>query len=63
MTGSSDKTIGVWDLATGRQLGKPLTGHTDTVTAVAVGTLSGRTIAVSGSRDTTLRRWDLGTAQ
>jgi hypothetical protein len=32
-----DRTVRVWDLATGAPLGEPLTGHTDRVHAVAVG--------------------------
>jgi WD40 repeat protein len=36
-----------------------LTGHTGAVRAVAIGTLDGRPIAVTGSDDQTLRIWDL----
>ncbi|MGV9383509.1 caspase, EACC1-associated type, partial [Nonomuraea sp. NPDC003707] len=51
-------------IATATQLGKPLTGHTGEVLAVAVGTtLNGKTIAVSGSNDRTLRVWDLATGK
>ena len=39
-----------------------LTGHTRGVLAVAVKQLGGRPIAVSGSRDETVRIWDLTTA-
>ena len=38
----------VWDLAAGAALGEPLTGHDDTVYAVAVGELDGRAVIVSG---------------
>ena len=38
-----------------------LTGHTGAVAAVAVGELDGRPILVSGSRDNTVRVWDMGT--
>jgi len=49
----------VWDLDSGRLLYEPLVGHHGNVTAVAVGELRGRAIAVSGSEDFTLRVWDL----
>jgi hypothetical protein len=55
---SIDKTVRVWDLATHRQINR-LSGHTAAVTAVAVGKLGSRTVAVSGSHDKTLRVWDL----
>ena len=37
---------------------KPLTGHTNWVTSVAVGRLGGRDVIVSGSYDDTVRLWD-----
>ena len=52
----------MWDLDTGGGLGRPLTGHRDWVTAVAVGALGGRQVAVSGSNDQTVRVWDLAKA-
>ena len=60
VSGGDDKTVRVWALDTGGALGRPLTGHRDWVTAVAVGALGdGRQIAVSGSNDQTVRVWDL----
>jgi WD40 repeat protein len=56
VSGSSDKTLRVWDLASGRPV-RTLAGHGDSVGAVAV-TPDGRYI-VSGSRDKTLKVWDL----
>ena len=50
---------GTW--RTGDPVGDPFTGHTDGVTAVAVGELDGRPVVVSGSRDATVRVWDLAT--
>lgn len=43
-------------------LDTPLQGHTDGVLAVAVTRLNGRPVAISGSRDGTIRIWDLTTA-
>ena len=59
VSGSADRTVRVWDLATGNA--RTLNGHTDSVRAVAV-TPDGRT-AVSGSDDRTVRVWDLATGQ
>jgi WD40 repeat protein len=56
VSGSSDKTLRVWDLESGQTL-RTLEGHTDTVWRVAV-TPDGRR-AVSASADKTLRLWDL----
>ncbi|KAM0720132.1 hypothetical protein Q7P37_004268 [Cladosporium fusiforme] len=56
VSGSWDKTIRVWDLATGEERQK-LEGHGDHITAVAV-SRDGKTV-VSGSEDETMRVWDL----
>jgi hypothetical protein len=47
--------IRIWDLERRRELGKPLTGHTDTVAALAVAESQGRTAIVSGSTDQSIR--------
>jgi|GEM_PF-678498 len=60
VSGSSDRTVRLWDLATRKPLAT-LTGHTKWVRSVAVTELNGRTIAVSGGDDGTVRRWDLAT--
>ena len=60
VSGSGDKTLKVWDLATGQEI-STLTGHSDWVNAVAV-TEDGK-YAVSGSGDKTLKVWDLATGQ
>ncbi|MGH9277550.1 MAG: hypothetical protein ACRD12_05515, partial [Acidimicrobiales bacterium] len=62
VSGGDDGTVRVWDLASGRPAGEPLTGHTDWVRAVAVGTVEGRAVAVSGGEDGTVRVWDLARA-
>ncbi|CCM05742.1 uncharacterized protein FIBRA_07974 [Fibroporia radiculosa] len=56
VSGSYDCTIRVWDTDTGKQLGKPLEGHTDSVTSVAI-SHDGRRV-VSDSDDGTIRTWN-----
>ena len=61
VSASNDKTLRLWDAATGQQIGPSLTGHTAEVFAVAFSP-DGRRI-VSASSDTTLRLWDAATGQ
>ncbi|RKS09187.1 WD40 repeat protein [Nocardiopsis sp. Huas11] len=56
---ADDRNLRVLDPATGEQVGEPLTGHREWVTAVAVTELEGRAVAVSASADSTVRLWDL----
>jgi TIR domain/WD domain, G-beta repeat len=56
LSGSYDKTLRLWDLASGSII-RTLTGHTGRVFSVAIAP-DGRT-ALSGSEDKTLRLWDL----
>ena len=58
VSGSSDKTVRVWDATTGEPIGSPLTGHTDRVTQVEF--IDADTV-VSSSRDGTTRAWDVAT--
>lgn len=60
VSGSSDRTLKVWDAATGREV-LTLKGHTDEVRGVAFGP-DGRWI-VSGSRDNQLKVWEAVTGQ
>jgi WD40 repeat protein len=63
VSGGWDSTVQVWDAATGQPVGQPLTGHTRTVHAVAIGRAGGREVIVSGSRDSTVRVWDAVSGQ
>jgi WD40 repeat protein len=59
VSGNDDKTVRVWDAATGQQVGDPLTGHTAPVESVAFSP-DGTRIA-SRSFDKTVRLWDAAT--
>jgi WD40 repeat protein len=63
VTAGWDNTVRLWDLSTSRQIGDPLTGHTDWVTSVSAVQTKEGPVAVSRSRDGTLRLWDLTTGQ
>lgn len=54
VSGSDDKTVRIWDAATGRELRK-LQGHTDRVNAVAAYQTPDGTLVVSASDDKTVR--------
>ncbi len=56
LTGGDDKTIRLWDVATGKELHK-FQGHTETVTCLAFSSDGHR--AISGSLDRTVRLWGL----
>ena len=58
MSGSSDKSVRVWDALTGVEW-KKLTGHTDLINSVAFS--SNGTRIVSGSHDHSVRLWDVST--
>src|SRR6266550_9378058 len=61
VSGSSDKTIRVWDADTGEVVVGPLKGHTDRVISVAFSQDSKH--IVSGSSDKTIRVWDAETGE
>jgi hypothetical protein len=58
-TGSGDRTVRLWDMATHGQIGHPIAGPTGTVFSVAFSP-DGKTLA-SGSSDGTVRLWDVAT--
>jgi WD40 repeat protein len=60
VSGSADKTIRLWDTATGKERQK-LEGHDDFVSAVAFS--SDGTSILSGSRDKTISIWDTATGE
>ncbi len=60
LTGGEDKTARLWDAATGRPIGKPMT-HSHYVRSVAFGP-DGKTI-LSGSEDNTAQLWDVATGE
>ncbi|KUO04218.1 hypothetical protein AQJ67_12550 [Streptomyces caeruleatus] len=59
VTSGRDATVQVRDLATGRLLGPPMTGHSKPAHSVRCGSLDGRPVAVTCSIDDTVRIWDL----
>jgi WD40 repeat protein/energy-coupling factor transporter ATP-binding protein EcfA2 len=60
-SGSADKTIILWDVASSQQLGEPLNGHSAGVTSVAFSP-DGKMLA-SGSADKTIILWDVASGQ
>ena len=63
ISGGEDRSVRIWDLATGTPIGDPLMGHTDWVQVVAAAQLDGRPVVISGSADQTVRVWDLATGE
>ncbi|MBE9008546.1 trypsin-like peptidase domain-containing protein [Fortiea sp. LEGE XX443] len=59
-SGSSDKTIKIWNIATGREI-RTLNGHSELVNSVAFSPDS-KTLA-SGSYDKTIKIWNVATEQ
>lgn len=59
VTCGRDATVHVRDLATGRLLGPPMTGHCKITLSVRCGSLDGRPVAVTCSIDDRVRIWDL----
>ncbi len=60
LSGSRDKTLKLWNLATGKEI-RTFAGHANSVYSVAFSP-DGRT-ALSGSRDNTVKLWNLATGK
>jgi WD40 repeat protein len=60
-SGSDDRTIRLWEVASRQPLEAPLTGHAEAVTRV-VFSPDGKTLA-SGSGERTIRLWDVASRQ
>ncbi len=63
-SGSTDKTIKVWNLSTGKLI-HTLKGHTQSVTSVAMspGVKGSDPILISGSADRSIKIWNLSTGE
>jgi WD40 repeat protein len=60
VTGGSDDFLQAWDLLSGEQIGKNLSG-TGPMWRIAITEVSARAVVVAGGHDNALRRWDLTT--
>jgi WD40 repeat protein len=49
--------------AIGSLIGTPITEHSNDIRSIAIGDVNGQTVAISGSDDHTVRRWDLKLAK
>jgi WD40 repeat protein/energy-coupling factor transporter ATP-binding protein EcfA2 len=58
---SGDHTVRLWEAATGKPIGQPLTGHTDVVFGVAFS--PDGTMIASASADHTVRLWEAATGK
>ena len=61
ISSSNDRTVRMWDLAAGEQIGPSFTPHPYPVCSIGIEMLKGQLIAITGGFDTTVRTWDLST--
>ncbi|MEV6774259.1 protein kinase [Nocardia sp. NPDC051030] len=61
LTGGKDNAAQMWEVATGKQVGSPVTGHSNSIRAVAIS--PDGTLFATGSEDNTARLWELATRQ
>src|SRR5262249_51857729 len=60
LSGSNDKTLKLWEVATGIEL-RTFTGHSASVTSVAFSPDGRTALSGSGGNDGTLKLWDVAT--
>ncbi|MEU7909888.1 WD40 repeat domain-containing protein [Microbispora bryophytorum] len=61
---ATGRTVELYDLATGKQVERPLLGHSNSVSSIAFGRVAGVPIAVTySSQDRSMRVWDLTTSR
>ncbi|MFF2654274.1 hypothetical protein [Streptomyces sp. NPDC058045] len=63
VTGGGNGFLQAWDLLTGVQIGKNLTGGAESVWAITITEVNGRMMVVAGDDSRALRRWDLTTQE
>ncbi len=63
VTGGHDDFLQAWDIPTGEQIGKPLTGIKAAARAIEITKMDERAVVVAGGDDTMLHVWDLATQE
>lgn len=62
LSGSTDKTVKLWDIASGREI-KTFKGHRERVTTVAFSSDGRYGLSAAGYPDKTVRMWDISTGK
>ncbi|MDQ8707893.1 hypothetical protein RCO28_36310 [Streptomyces sp. LHD-70] len=63
VTGGADSFLQAWDLRSGEQIGRNLTGIDHAAPAIGITEVNGRTLVVACGHDNALHRWDLATQE